>query len=120
MAGQSQKLKILYLMKILLTRTDEDHLLSAKDLCDALAEYGIRAERKSIYADVEALQDYGLDIIQQRGKNPGYYIGERDFELAELKLLVDAVQSSKFITQKKSGELIKKLEAFTSKHKAKE
>lgn len=120
MAGQSQKLKILYLMKILLTRTDEDHLLSAKDLCDALAEYGIQAERKSIYADVEALQDYGLDIIQQRGKNPGYYIGERDFELAELKLLVDAVQSSKFITQKKSGELIKKLETFTSKHKAKE
>ncbi len=120
MAGQSQKLKILYLMKILLTRTDEDHLLSAKDLCDALSEYGIQAERKSIYADVEALQDYGLDIIQQRGKNPGYYIGERDFELAELKLLVDAVQSSKFITQKKSGELIKKLEAFTSKHKAKE
>ena len=120
MAGQSQKLKILYLMNILLTRTDEEHLLSAKDLCDALAEYGIRAERKSIYADVEALQDYGLDVIQQRGKNPGYYIGERDFELAELKLLVDAVQSSKFITQKKSEELIRKLEAFTSRHKAKE
>ncbi len=118
MAGQSQKIKILYLMKILLTRTDEDHLLSAKDLCEALEEYGIKAERKSIYTDIEALKEYGLDIIQQRGKNPGYYIGSREFELAELKLLVDAVQSSKFITHKKTQDLIKKLEQFTSKYKA--
>lgn len=118
MAVQSQKMKILCLMQILLQRTDEKHLMSATDLCNALQEYGLKAERKSIYADVEALQQFGLDIVQQKGSNPGYYVAGREFELPELKLLVDAVQSSKFITTKKSEELIRKLERLTSKYEA--
>lgn len=116
MSVQPQKMKTLYLMKILLERTDEKHMLSANDLSAALLEYGIRAERKSIYADIEALQQYGMDIVQQKGC--GYYVASRSFELPELKLLVDAVQSSKFITAKKSTELIRKLEGMGSKYEA--
>lgn len=98
MAIQTQKLKILYIMKILHEQTDEEHIMTANELMTTLSEYGISAERKSIYSDIEVLQSYGLDIVQQKGAKPGYYVGSRHFELAELKLLVDAVQSSKFIT----------------------
>ncbi len=115
-----QKLKILYLMKILYENTDEEHTLSIPDIINLLAGYGISAERKSLYDDIEALREYGLDIETQKGKSFGYYIASRDFELPELKLLVDAVQSSKFITHKKSGELIKKLESFTSVYEARQ
>ncbi|MBQ3568886.1 MAG: WYL domain-containing protein [Anaerotignum sp.] len=118
MAVQPQKMKTLCLMQILMQRTDEKHMMTANDLAAALQEYGFKAERKSIYADIEALQQYGLDIVQQKGSNPGYYVASRNFELPELKLLVDAVQSSKFITAKKSEELIRKLEGMTSKYEA--
>lgn len=118
MAVQPQKMKTLFLMKILLDRTDETHMMSANELVSALLEYGIKAERKSIYADIEALQQYGMDIVQQKGSKPGYYVASRLFELPELKLLVDAVQSSKFITTKKSEELIRKLESMSSKYDA--
>lgn len=120
MAIQTQKIKILYIMKILQEQTDEEHIMTANELMAALSEYGISAERKSIYSDIEALQSYGLDIVQQKGAKPGYYMGSRHFELAELKLLVDAVQSSKFITSKKSEELIKKLGQLTSKSEARQ
>ena len=107
----TQKLRILYLMDIMLQRTDDHHMLNAIQLCDILEqEYGMPSDRRTIYSDLETLEKYGLDIQQKRGKNPGYYIGARDFELPELKLLVDAVQSSKFITENKSRELIRKLE----------
>ena len=118
MAVQPQKMKTLCLMQILMQRTDEKHMMTANDLATALQEYGFKAERKSIYADVEALQQFGLDIVQQNGSNPGYYVASRTFELPELKLLVDAVQSSKFITARKSAELIRKLEGMTSKYEA--
>lgn len=119
MAVQNQKKKLLAVMQILLQQTDEEHTMSAQDICSALGStYGITAERKGIYADIEALQDMGIDIIQNRGSASGYYVGEREFELAELKLLVDAVQSSKFISVKKSEELIRKLENLTSKYQA--
>lgn len=118
MAGQFQKLKILYLMQILLEDTDESHPLTAQELIAALGQRGIDAERKSIYSDIEALQMFGLDIVQKKGRDMGYYIGSRKFELAELKLLVDAVQASKFITTKKSEELIKKLGCLTSRLEA--
>ena len=111
-------MKTLCLMQILMQRTDEKHMMTANDLAAALQEYGFKAERKSIYADVEALQQFGLDIVQQKGSNPGYYVASRTFELPELKLLVDAVQSSKFITARKSAELIRKLESMTSKYEA--
>ena len=111
MASFDQKLRTLYLMEILLERTDDTHMLNASELCTILdQEYGISTDRRTIYTEMEILDKFGLDIQQKKGKNPGYYIGARDFELPELKLLVDAVQSSKFITEKKSKELITKLE----------
>jgi len=114
----SQKLKVLSLMKILLERTDEDHPLTMAELVSALEEQGIQAERKSLYADIETLREFGLDIEMKRGKSVGYYVASRLFELPELKLLVDAVQSSRFITRKKSGELIQKLSGMSSVYEA--
>ena len=114
----NQKLKILYLMKILMDETDENHGLSMPEIIDRLDEIGIKAERKSIYNDIELLREYGLDIITQRGSAAKYFIGSREFESTELTLLVDAVQSSKSITEKKSRMLIKKLETLSSKYEA--
>lgn len=116
MASFDQKLRTLYLMEILLERTDDEHMLNASELCTILdQEYGISTDRRTIYTEMEILEKFGLDIQQKKGKCPGYYIGARDFELPELKLLVDAVQSSKFITEKKSKELIQKLEKLCCK-----
>lgn len=115
----SPKLKLPYLMKILLEKTDEDHPITMPEIISSLAAYGVSAERKSIYTDIEALRQYGLDIIgEQRDRSFYYYVGSREFELAELKLLVDSVQSARFITQKKSNELITKIESLASKHEA--
>ncbi len=114
----NHKLKLLYLMKIFLEYSDEDHPLTVADLATHLAGYGITAERKSLYSDIEMLREFGLDIETVEGRAHGHYVASRDFELPELKLLVDAVQSSKFITQKKSRELIKKIEGFASKYQA--
>ena len=116
--SSNQKQKLLYLWQILNQQTDEQHPLSVPQLCEKLAAYGIEAERKSIYDDVEQLRRFGLEVELIRGKNGGYYVPERTFQLAELKLLVDSVQASKFITHKKSMELIKKLEGLTSIHQA--
>lgn len=118
MSNNNQKLKILYILKILMEQADEKHPLSTNDLIAALKHYDIEAERKSIYTDIECLQYFGIDIICEKARSNKYYIGSRDFELAELKLLVDSVQASKFITHKKSRELIKKLEKLASKHEA--
>ncbi len=118
MKSSQQKLKLLYLSKILLENTDEQHPLTVNEMIDRLAVYGISAERKSLYDDIECLRLFGLDILTVKAKSYGYYIGEREFELPELKLLVDSVQASKFITHKKSNQLIKKLESLTSKHNA--
>jgi len=116
----NQKLKLLYLLKILTQYTDENNHLTMGEIIEKLAQYGIKAERKSIYSDIRMLKQYGVDIICQKTNTFGYYIGHREFEVAELKLLVDSVQSSKFITKKKSNALIKKLEGLTSIHLAKE
>lgn len=118
--SKNQKLKILYLMKILLENTDEQHSLTMAELLERLEGYDVTAERKSIYDDLNALRDFGLDIETTSKRPPAYYVASRDFELPELKLLVDAVQSSKFITHKKSAELIKKIEGFTSVHEARQ
>lgn len=117
--SSNQKLKMLYILEMLQRETDENHLVTTQDIIRMLEANGINAERKTIYDDINLLIDYGYDIIQVKSRvNGGYYLGSRDFELAELKLLVDAVQSSKFITRKKSRELIRKLERLTSKHEA--
>ena len=109
-----QKLKLLYLMRILLTQSDELHTLTIKELISKLSEYDISVERKTIYDDIEALRQFGIDIVMEKKKAYGYYVAARDFELPELKLLADAVQSSKFITEKKSRQLIKKLESLVN------
>lgn len=119
--GNNQKLKLLYLAKILMEKTDEEHGLTMPEIIKSLQAYGVDAERKTIYADLEELRLFGMDILcEQEGKKYYYHIGEREFELAELKLLVDSVQSAKFITEKKSQELIKKLEGLVSIHEAKQ
>lgn len=114
------KLRTLLIMEELLEKSDENHRISTANLQEMLERNGISAERKSLYDDIETLKVWGMDILYTKEKPSGYYLASRDFELPELKLLVDAVQSSKFITEKKSRELIKKLESLTSLNEAKQ
>ena len=116
--SEHQKAKLLALVKIFTQRTDEAHPMTMAELQDSLAAYGIRAERKSLYDDMETLRVWGYDIISVKHKTTAYYLGSRRFELAELKLLVDAVGCSRFITQKKTDELIDKLSEFVSDYDA--
>ncbi|MCR5420222.1 MAG: WYL domain-containing protein [Lachnospiraceae bacterium] len=116
----NQKLKIMYLKDILYKFSDEDHPMSASLICDILKDYDIEAERKSIYSDITLLATYGLDIMKLNGREGGFFMGSREFELAELKLLIDAVMSSKFITRRKSDQLVKKLSSFASEYDADE
>lgn len=119
MKSPNQKLKLLYLTKILMEKTDEEHPITLSEIIEELSRYGVSAERKSIYDDLECLRVFGIDICTKKTRTTGYFIGSRDFELPELKLLVDSVQSSKFITHKKSLELISKIERLTSRENAK-
>ena len=117
--GDNQKLKLLYLKEILMRETDDQHSLTLPQIVKRLNDCGVNAERKTLYTDFEELRRYGLDIIgEQTRRNYYYHIGNRDFELPELKLLVDSVQSAKFMTDKKSKTLIKKLEGMASKYEA--
>lgn len=117
----NQKLKITYLMKIFSEKTDNDHGITMPEIINALDGYGIHAERKGIYSDIGYLNDYGFEIeARQVGKGTEYHLVSRSFQLPELKLLVDSVQSAKFITERKSRELIKKLETLCSEHEAKQ
>ena len=117
--GNNQKMKIVYLIKIFLEKTDETHGITMAEIISSLKAYGIEAERKSIYNDINILMQNGMDIIgEQRDKTFYYRLVNRKFELAELKLLVDSVQSAKFITAKKSDELIKKIEGMASRYEA--
>ncbi|MBR3200421.1 MAG: WYL domain-containing protein [Mogibacterium sp.] len=115
--GENQKLKMLYLVQLFSRETDDAHKLTMPEIISKLAADGVNADRKTLYQDFEELRRFGLDIISEKdGRNFYYYLGSRDFELPELKLLVDSVQSAKFITDKKSGQLIKKLESLVSKY----
>ena len=109
--SSNQKLKLLVLKDYLLKNTDEKHSVTIQEIIEELASHGINAERKSLYNDIEALRVYGLDVVQNKGK---YFVGQRTFQTPELKLLVDSVQSSKFITQKKTRTLIKKIEELAN------
>jgi len=117
--SSGQKLKLLYLKDYLLKYSDENHPLTVQDMITHLQGHGIAAERKSIYTDIEALREYGLDIQMVKSKSTGYFIAERDFQLPEVKLLVDAVQSSRFITHSKTLALIGKIEDLASVHEGK-
>ena len=116
--SSNQKLKLWYLYKILFENTDENNPMTLSQIITELGRYDISAERKSLYNDIEMLVNAGVDIVSEKRDKFVYYIASRDFQLAELKLLVDCVQASKFVTAKKSGELIGKLEGLASKHQA--
>ncbi len=117
--SDNQKLKIFYILDYLQRNSHQDHPVRAADLLSMLErQHNIICDRKTVYSDIAALQDYGVDIVSVPGKNGGYYIASRNFELPELKLLIDAVQSSRYLTAKKSRELIEKLCTQCSVHDA--
>jgi len=118
--GNNSKLKLSYLTRIMLEKTDDEHGLTMPQILEELERYDVTAERKSIYADFADMKEkLGIDIISEKiGRETYYHVGSRDFEVAEVKLLIDAIQSSKFITEKKSNELIKKVKGLVSKHQA--
>ncbi len=120
--GTNQKFKFVYLMQIMQEKTDDEHAITMTQIIEELARYDITAERKSIYADFQDMTDkFGIEIIKEQiGRETYYHVGARKFELAEVKLLIDAIQSSKFITQTKSRELIGKIKNFVSEHQAKQ
>ena len=107
--SDNQKLKIFYILDYLQKNSHENHPVRASDMIAMLDHHNISCDRKTVYSDIAALQEYGIDIVSTPGKNGGYYIASRNFELPELKLLIDAVQSSRYLTEKKSRELIEKL-----------
>lgn len=113
-----QKIKILHLMRMFMEKTDERNPMTVKEIIGYLGEFGISVERKTVYDDIETLRVFGMDIVNRREKPSGFYLAGREFELAELKILVDAVQSSRFITSRKSSQLIRKLEGLVSVHDA--
>lgn len=113
------RLRILYLCRIMYEETDEQHCLTAGEIIDKLEGYGITVARKALYEDIEALKVFGIDILSS-GRNSGYYVCSREFELPELKLLADAVCSSRFLTEKKSNELLGKLTKLSSRYDAKQ
>ena len=118
-ATNNQKLKLLYILKFLQENTDENHIAHAEDIKLYLLNHGIAAERKSIYSDISILIDFGYDIIKSNGSGGGYFLASRDFELAELRLLSDAVQAANFISAKKTKQLLNKIFTLTSAEQAK-
>ena len=120
--GTNQKFKFVYLMKIMQEKTDDEHALTMPQIMDELEKYNVTAERKSIYADFQDMTEkFGIEIIKEQiGRETYYHVGTREFELAEVKLLIDAIQSSKFITKTKSRKLITKLRGFVSEYQARQ
>lgn len=120
MAGKpDSKLKTLYVKQILETYSDEEHILNAKEITELLLNrYGIECERKSIYKDMEVLEDFGMDIVKTMSPKKGYFLASRVFEPVEIRLLSDAVQAADFITKKKTQDMLKKIEGLTSIHQA--
>ncbi len=120
--GNNQKLKLSYLTKIMLAKTDDEHSLTMPQIMAELERYDVTAERKSIYADFQDMTDrLGIEVIKEQiGRETYYHVASREFEVAEVKLLIDAIQSSKFITQKKSRDLIYKIKNLVSEHQAKQ
>lgn len=120
MSKESSKIKLLFLSDIFNRQTDAEHPFSAVELCEMLEDYGIKSERKSIYSDIDALKEYGMDIVLARTPKRGYYLGNRKFDIAEVRLLIDAVQAAKFISPAKSKSLIYKIGSFLSEYQEEE
>ena len=118
--SENQKQKLLYLLKFFYEETDEEHTLTVNEIIEKLEHNGISAARRSIYDDIRTLQDFGVDIVMRKSKTCEYFLASRLFETAELRILIDSVQSSRFITKKKSDSHIKKLKGLTSKPQARD
>ena len=118
-ARSGQKIKLFYIVDILKKHSDENHPLNATQICEKLSYEGITAERKAVYDDIECLINYGFDIIKTRSPKNGFFLGEREFEIPEIYLLEDAVKTAKFISAKKTRELVSKLNAMLSKYERK-
>lgn len=117
--GTNQKFKFTYLMQVMLEKTDDEHSLTLNQILEELDKYGVTAERKSIYTDFQDMEKFGIEVIKEQiGRETYYHVGVREFELAEVKLLIDAIQCAKFITERKSRELIKKIKSFVSEYQA--
>lgn len=110
-----QRMRLLYLLDILRSQTDREHPMSRIEMQEALAERGIESERKTMYADLDGLAAYGFDIVRVSGRAPKYYLGRRDFSFSELRILVDTVLASRFITRRKTKQLIHKLQNLASR-----
>lgn len=117
---ERQKMKLLAIKDILYAKTDEEHSITTQDLIAELEKMDIKAERKSIYQDIATLEEMGVDVVKQTKHPRGYYIASREFELPEVKMLVDIVQAARFLTPKKSREMIRKLEGLVSNHQARQ
>lgn len=113
--SENQKQKLLYILKFFYEETDEEHPISVQQIIDKLDSYGISAARRSVYDDIRTLKEFGFDIIMQKEKTYSYFLASRMFETAELKILIDSIQSSRFITKRKSETIIKKLRSLASK-----
>ena len=111
-------MKILYLKDILSRYSDEEHPLSAVQICDILKDCGIEAERKSIYSDIEMLASYGCDIMKINGRDGGFFMASREFDLEELEFLIHAVKANKSMSKRKADKLVKKLTSFASEYDA--
>ncbi len=118
-SGKNQKLKLSYLSQIMLSKTDEEHHLTLPEIQQLLEEKDVTVDRKALYRDFRALNNLGIEVISQRtGNKCEYYVANKTFDLAELKLLVDSIQCSKFITEKKSKNLIEKIGNLVSEYEA--
>lgn len=118
MPQDSQKLKILHLARIFFEKTDDEHGLSTPQLIEELALVGVNVERKALYRDIEALRDFGLDIVRIKGRPVAYALASRAFSFGELSLIVDAVSSSRFLTERKAAELVRSIKRLGSDHQA--
>ena len=114
------KERLLHILLLLQEQTDEDHPLTTTEIVAYFTQLGIPTDRKTVKADIDMMIDCGIDIVAYRGTKTSFFYGNRLFELAELKLLIDAVEASKFITARKSGELVRKLTSMTSEANASE
>ena len=116
---EKSKTKLLMILDILNKESDEENILTINDIIEKLKESGIDVERKSVIRDIKYLSEMGYDISLYNENRKGYFMRSRDFDINELRLIVDAILSAKFITQKKTKELVKKVECLTSKYQAK-
>lgn len=114
-----QKIKLIKIIEVLSKYTDDEHILNATQICEYLEKDGIEAERKAIYNDIDVLIDYGYDIVKSTAPKSGYFLASRKFELPEIYLLSDAITSAKFISAKKTRELVSKLDSMLSVYQAK-